>query len=83
MSFILLKSFILQSNLFIKPFSRKKLLEQVSQFVESMINSVNENSGFISVIGLNVEMKTSQFIKQYAVIKSLFKDGYYFFIILI
>lgn len=50
MSFILLKSFILQSNLFRKPFSRKHLLEQVSQFVESMLNLVNENSGFISVV---------------------------------
>lgn len=40
-----------------------------------MLNSVNENSGFISFVALNVEMKTSQFIKQYAVIKSLCKDG--------
>lgn len=75
MSFILLKSLILQSKLFIKPFSRKNLIEQVSQFVALILNSVNENSGFISVLALNVEMKTSQFIKQYGVIKSLFKDG--------
>lgn len=69
MSFILLKSFILQSNLFRKPFSRKNLLEQVSQFVESMLNSVNENSGFISsVVAQNVEMKISEFIKQYSII---------------
>lgn len=69
MSFILLKSFILQSNLFRKTFSRKSLLEQVSQFVESVLNSVNENSGFISFVALNVDMKTSQFIKQYFVLK--------------
>lgn len=75
MSFILLKSLMLQSKLFIKPFSRKNLIEQVSQFVATILNSVNENSGFISVLALNVEMKSSQFIKQYAVIKSLFKDG--------